>query len=288
MKPASVIQRLRNVSLTSEKGWSVFVYVVMYGSAILFSIPYLYMITTSIQPKEFAFSRITYWIPPEVTFEYYQQLIVNGMIVQWTINTFLLAIGTTLLVLVVDSLVAFGLTQLEWPGRSVLFSIIIASFMIPAYVNIIPLYTIIINLGLLNNVLGIILPFAAGPLGVFLLVQFFRNIPEEYIEAAQLDGFSTIQIYTRIVLPLSQNVLSALALFIFVWSWNQFLWPLIVLQNQESYTLPVGLVTIQTAYTFEPSLVMASAVIASAPLFVLFILLQNQLISAIEYQSTVG
>ncbi|QLC34813.1 carbohydrate ABC transporter permease (plasmid) [Halarchaeum sp. CBA1220] len=263
---------------------SVLVHAVMYGAALLFLVPYMYMISTSLKTPQGAVAAGMNWIPDPVSLHAYAGLLADSLIIGWAFNTLLIASITTLLVLIVDSMIAFALTRLDWPGQRYVLGLIIASFMVPGFVNIIPLYILISDLGLLNSYLAVILPFAAGPLGVFLLAQFFREIPYEIQEAAQLDGFSNWRIYTRMILPLSRSILSALALFMFVWSWNQFLWPLIVLQEQAMYTLPIGIVVLRDNFTYQPSVTMASAVIASGPLFILFLLLQEQLMSAVEMQ----
>lgn len=264
------------------------VYAFLYGMAFLFLVPYLWMISLSLKPRSEMFSRVPHWIPAHPTFQWYSYVLSNSHIIQWTINTILIAGITTISVLLLDSLIAFSLTRLEWPGRKFVMTVIIASFMVPAYVNIVPLYTLVSDLGLISSYAGVILPLAAGPLGVFLLVQFFRDFPDELEEAARLDGFSTFQIYSRLLLPMMKSPLTALALFTFVSSWNQFLWPLIVLQSEGSYTLPIGLVTLSSSQVFQPGLMMAATLIASLPLFVVFLLLQDYLINAIQIQGTKG
>jgi multiple sugar transport system permease protein len=156
---------------------------------------------------------------------------------------------------------------------------------VPAFVNMIPLYQVVNELNLIDTLPAVILPFTALPLGVFMLVQFFRDIPMELEEAARLDGFSTFRIYSHIILPLAQPVLTALSLFIFVWSWNQFLWPLIVLQSDVNYTLAVGVVTVRNSHLIQVNLTMATMLVAAAPLFVVFLILQDKLISAVQIQA---
>lgn len=263
-------------------------YLALYGMAFLFLVPYLWMISMSIKPSAEMFSQIPHWIPSEPTLEWYSYVLSESLVVRWTINTLLIAGVTTLAVLLIDSMIAFSLTRLDWPGQRIVLSVIIASFMVPAYVNIVPLYTLVADLGLISNFAGVILPLTAGPLGVFLLVQFFRDFPDEIEEAARLDGFSTFQIYSRITLPLMKSPLTALALFTFVTSWNQFLWPLIVLQSESTYTLPIGLVTLSSSQVFQPGLMMAATLLASLPLFVVFLLLQDYLIDAVKIQGTTG
>lgn len=263
---------------------SVLIHAFLYVTAVLFALPYLYMVTVSFQPRSIAIEPRPYWIPAEVTLEHYQWLLENSLIVEWTINTFIIAGAATVLILVIDSMIAFSLSRLDWPGKGIILSIIVASFMVPYYLNIVPLFTVVSNMGLVSSKLGVILPATASPLGVFLLYQFFKDIPEEYEEAARLDGFSNVQIYTRIILPLSKPVLTALALFMFVFNWNAFLWPLIVLQDNTSYTLPIGLVALQNAQIYRPGREMAAALIASVPLLIVFLWLQQYLVQAVEMQ----
>ena len=263
---------------------SVLVHAFLYGIAVLFALPYLYMLTVSFQPRDIAIESKPYWIPPEFTLEHYQWLLANSLIVEWTINTFVIAGTATILILIADSMIAFSLSRLDWPGKSILLSLIVASFMVPYYLNIVPLFTIVSDLGLVNSYWGVILPAVANPLGVFMLYQFFKDIPEEYEEAARLDGFSNFQIYTRLILPLSKPILTALALFMFVYNWNAFLWPLIVLQDNSAYTLPIGLVSLQNAQIYRPGREMGAALLASLPLIVIFLWLQQYLVQAVEMQ----
>lgn len=263
---------------------NVGVHAVLYGFALLFAVPYAYMITVSFQPRSEAIEPIPHWIPQTFTLKHYEFLFENSLIIKWTINTFIIAGTATLLILIADSMIAYALSRMDWPGQTVILVIIVASFMVPYYLNIVPLFTIVANLGLVNSYAGVILPAVASPLGVFMLYQFFKDIPEEYEEAARLDGFSNFQIYTRIILPLSRPVLTALALFMFVFNWNAFLWPLIVLQDNASYTLPIGLVSMLNAQIYRPGRTMAMALIASVPLIVVFLALQKYLVRAVELQ----
>lgn len=263
-------------------------YGALYGAAFLFLLPYLWMISTSLKVENLVFSKIPYWIPREITLQWYEAIFFGTPIVQWLINTLLIAAVTTLLVVVFDSMIAFSLTKLDWPGKRIVLAVIIGSFMVPVFANMVPLYTLVSNLGLINNPLAIILPFAALPLGVFLFVQFFRDLPDGVIEAARLDGFSSLQIYTRIVLPMMKAPIAALAIYQFVYTWNQYLWPLLVLQGQKSFTLPVGIVTMQPTNVFQPGAEMAGALLAALPLFIVYLLLQERLVTAIQMQGTVG
>lgn len=275
----SVDELMSNLTLES-----VAVHAFLYGAAVVFVLPYLYMTTVSFQPRSTAIDGIPYWIPPEFTLEHYQFLLENSLVVDWTINTFIIAGGATALILIADSMIAYSLARLDWPGQGIILGIIVAAFMVPYYLNIVPLFTIVADLGLVNSFWGVILPAVANPLGVFLLYQFFKDIPDEYEEAARLDGFSNFQIYTRIILPLARPILTALALFMFVFNWNAFLWPLVVLQDNAAFTLPIGLVSLLNAQIYRPGRTMAAALIASLPLLLVFLVLQRYLVRAVEMQ----
>lgn len=262
-------------------------YALLYGFAVLFIIPYIWMISTSLKPPDQVFSQIPYWVPREITLRWYQLVFTDTQIIRWTINTFVVSSVTTVLVVILDSMIAFSLTKLSWRGQKFIFSIIVASFMIPAQLNIIPLYSLINNLGLINNFWALILPFTAGPLGVFLFVQFFKDVPDDLIEAARIDGLSNFQIYFRIVLPLMKPAMAALGLFTFVWSWNRFLWPFIVMQQETAYTLPVGIAIVQPGQVYQPGAIMAASLIASLPLIIAYLFLQERLISAVQIQGGV-
>ncbi|MFC4987556.1 carbohydrate ABC transporter permease [Saliphagus infecundisoli] len=278
---------LDGVSLTNTRLRTIALYVGLYGTAALFLIPYWYMFATSFMTRELVYSETPYLIPWEVTTYWYQYLIDNSLIGMWTVNTLILAGITTLFVIVVDAMIAYSLTRLEWPGRRVIFGVIVASFMVPGIINLVPVYIIASELGLVNSVWGVVLPSAANPLGVFMLVQFFKDIPEELEEAARLDGFSRLRVFSHIVLPLMRSPLAALGLFIFIWTWNSFVWPLLIFQRETMYTLPIGLVTLQDNLgVTEPGVIMTSAVIASVPLLLVFLVMQKQLVQAVEMQGT--
>lgn len=278
---------VENSSLDRETLYDAGVYVAMYGLAFLFAVPLFRMFTLSVTPA--SASSAFQWIPTEITLRYWIEIFTSSdLVYRWIWNTFVISTVTTVLVLVVDSMVAFSLTRLQWRGQRVLFVAIIASFMVPPHVNIIPLFTLITKIGWTNSYWAIILPFTATPLGVFLLVQFFRDIPEELEESARMDGFSTFRIYAQIIVPLALPVITALALFMFVWSWNQYLWPLIVLNNDTAYTLPVGATTFQSVYSDDVSRMMAGLAVISLPLFVVFLVFQDKLISSVQMQAGTG
>ncbi|WP_276255995.1 carbohydrate ABC transporter permease [Halomontanus rarus] len=280
-------QLFGDVTITTQRLRTIALYAGLYGTAALFLIPYWYMFARSFMTRDLVYAEVPYMIPWEVTTYWYEYLLTSSLIGMWTVNTLILAGITTVVVILIDAMIAYSLTRLEWPGRRAVFAVIVASFMVPGIVNLVPVYIIVSELGLVNSVWGVVLPSAANPLGVFMLVQFFKDIPEELEEAARLDGFSRIRVFTHIVLPLMRSALAALGLFIFIWTWNAFVWPLLILQRETMYTLPIGLVTLQDNMgVTEPGVIMTSAVIASVPLLLVFLVMQKHLVRAVEMQGT--
>lgn len=285
MSSINAQERLDNVRFDEQTLKTLVIYGLMYGTAVLFLIPYITMISMAFKPAQQVFTLEPNWIPNPPTIHWFEVVMSGTQIVQWTINTAIIATVTTIVVIVIDSMVAFSLTKLNWPGQKAVLSVILAALMVPVYVNIVPLYDLITTLGLTNTLTGMFLPLTAGPIGVFLFIQFFRDLPDSIFEAARLDGFSSFQIYTRIVMPMMKPAVSALGLYTFVWSWNRFLWPLVVASDSVKYTLPVGIVTMQPTNIYQPSITMVGSLIAALPLFIVLMGLQDKMIGAIQMQA---
>src|SRR5205814_6514785 len=173
---------------------------------------------------------------------------------------------------------AYALARLELPGRKWVFWTIIATLMVPGQILLVPVYLILNKLGWLDTPLALIVPAGAGAFGVFLLHQFFKGIPRELEEAAELDGCSALGVYWYIMLPLARPALATLAIFTFVGSWNDFLGPLVFLDSVEKYTLPVGVALFQTSYASQYGLTLAASVICTTPILLIFLLFSRHII----------
>lgn len=202
-------------------------------------------------------------------------------IFRWLLNSIIISGSATLLVLIVDSLAAYALARLELPGRRWMFAGIIATLMIPGQILLIPVYLILNTLHWLDTPLALIVPAGAGAFGVFLLHQFFKAIPRELEEAAELDGCSPLGIYWHIILPLSKPALATLGIFVFVGSWNDFLGPLVFLDSIDKYTLPVGVALFQNSYSDQYGLTLAASVICTVPIILVFLIFHKQIIQGI-------
>jgi multiple sugar transport system permease protein len=196
--------------------------------------------------------------------------------------------SVTLLSLFFDSLTAYALSRLRFPGRDVIFVVILIAMMLPFQVTFIPLYVIVHALGLLNTYAGLIIPRATNAFGIFMLRQFFISLPRDLDEAARIDGASEFYIYSRIVLPLSGPALATLAVFHFMYNWNDFLWPLLITSTTDMETLPAGLALFVGQHVVEYAVVMAGAVRALAPLFVAFLFAQKYFIRGISLTGLKG
>mgnify|MGYP000471636444 CR=1 FL=1 len=258
-------------------------YLLMVLIAALIILPLLWMISTSLKPKSQWFTSEVEWIPRTLTLDNYQRLFSNPStpIGNWFFNSVFIGAATTLLVLIVDSLAAYAYARMDFPGRKLLFGMMLLTLFLPGMMFLVPNFLTIANLNLLNNFGGVILPALSGVFGVFFLRQFFEGIPKELEEAAAIDGANSFQIFSRIVLPISKPALATLGILTFLGSWNDFLWPLLVLRTPSLQTLPPGLRTLQGAYASDYGLMLAGAVIVALPVLIIYILLQRYIVQSV-------
>lgn len=256
-------------------------YIVLILLALIIVLPLVWMLLTSFKTDSDAV-RNPYSIPNPFSLDGYQKLL-NGQqpIFLWLWNSFAAASVQTILVLVTASMGAYALARLNFPGKRVVFSMIISTLLVPPVVFLIPNYLIVQNLGWLDSILAITVPGAAGAFGIFFLRQFFVGLPVEIEEAARIDGASDLRIFLQIVLPLARPALATLAVLTFLNNWNDFLWPVYVLLSPDNMTLQPGLSMLQGAYRTHFGIVMAGAVVASVPVLVLFGIAQRQIVESV-------
>jgi alpha-1,4-digalacturonate transport system permease protein len=199
----------------------------------------------------------------------------------YLINSVVVTVSATLLTLLVNSMAAFALAKYHFRGRTTIFIIMLATLMVPLSVILVPVFLVITEIGWNNNLLGVIVPGAATPTGVFLLRQYMLTIPDELLAAARIDGASEWRIYTQIILPLSAPALAVLTIFSVMWRWNDFLWPLIVLSRSELFTLQVGLNSFQGELNVQWHLILAMTVVTLLPITIIFAILQKYITTGI-------
>ncbi|WP_173915981.1 carbohydrate ABC transporter permease [Halobacillus sp. Marseille-Q1614] len=257
------------------------VYMISYIIAFIMLVPLIWMLVTSFKPEGAVVTVISELLKPPFTLESYLKVNETSEIWRWTLNSVFVGIVQTAGTLLVSSLAAFAISRIPFKGKNVIFLIILAGLMVPVEATIVPLFSMIADLGWVNSFKALILPGIALPLGVLILKQFFDGIPTELVEAAKMDGASLFTIWYKIFLPLSRTSMAALAIFVFVQSWNNFLWPLLVATDSSMMTLPVGIPTFQSAFATNLSVPMAANVIGSVPALIIFLIFQKHIIQGI-------
>ncbi|MGX7078287.1 carbohydrate ABC transporter permease [Globicatella sanguinis] len=263
----------------------IFAFIFLSSIAIIWTVPLLYGVLTSFKSELELLTSDLRLLPIEWVLTNYQELIQDNYstpIVRWFINSLVIATGHTVLVLLVASLSAFAYSRLDFKGKKAIFSFLLGSMMFPSVVNLIPLYKIVDILGWVNTPLAVIVPGAAGVFNIFLVKQFMDNIPKDYDEAAQIDGANDFMIFYKIILPLIKPVLLVISLFSFTGSWNDFLWPSIVFNDIEKMPITSGLQLLQGMYQAQPTLLMAGALIAIIPTFILYIFAQKYFLQSMS------
>lgn len=239
-------------------------------------LPFLWMLLASVKTQAELLQSPPTWFPEDPTLDNYRELFERLDFPRYFWNSTIIAGLITGSNLLFCSMVGYALAKIEFRGRDKLFVLIIATMMVPSSVTLVPLFVLMSRLELVNTYAGAILPTAAGAFGVFLMRQFIMGLPNELLEAARVDGAGHLGIFTRIVLPLSTAPLAVLAIFTFLGAWNAFLWPLIILQDEAMYTLPVALGTFAIGeHNTDYGLLMAGSVAIVAPIVVVFLALQR-------------
>ncbi|MDI2031839.1 carbohydrate ABC transporter permease [Saccharopolyspora sp. TS4A08] len=256
--------------------------------AALWALPFAWTLLTSLKPESETTEVPLRWLPSEFTVEAYRSVLSTPDIWVWLLNSVFTAGTVTVLVVLLASTAAYGFSRTDFRGRRALLAFVVAGVLVPAEVLIVPLFDEMVFLGLVDTPWGVILPQVVLPAMVYILKVFFDGVPRELEEAAIVDGASRWRIYWRIVLPLSRPVLAAVAIFTFITTWNNFLWPFIVTADPATMTLPVGLATVQGSYGVRYAEVMATVVIAGLPLLLLFVLFQRQIVRGIAHTGLAG
>jgi len=267
------------------------VFIILLGAAVAFMLPLAWMISTSLKPKEQIFVYPLIWIPDPPKWDNYAKALNNPSFhyLLFFGNSLYYAVLSTIGIVISCSLVAYAFARLRWWGRDLWFIITLATLMIPYPVTLIPLYLIFSKIGWINSFKPLIVPnFMGAAFFIFLLRQFFLTIPMDLSDAAKIDGAADLQIYWRIVMPLAKPALAAVALFTFLYTWNDFLGPLIYLTDGSKYTLAVGLAAFRGQYRTQWDLMMAAATVVTAPIVIVFFFAQKQFIEGITLTGIKG
>lgn len=252
------------------------------GAAIAL-LPFVWVLFGAFKTQAEIMSAPGAWLPQSfANLSNFVELFVNRMFGTYMVNSLIVSAATVATNVLFCSLAGYALAKIEFPGHKFVFGCVLAAMMIPYIALFVPSFFIIVQLGLVNTLAGIVLPIAVMPVGVFIMRQFADSVPTELLEAARLDGASEFLIFYKIFLPLVGPAIATVAIITFLNSWNYFLWPLIVAQNQDTYTLPVGLaVASQAAKSTDYGLLLAGSIVVLLPVLILFLFLQKYFVQGI-------
>lgn len=243
--------------------------------AVLATIPFLWMITTSLKARGALMSIPIEWIPKEPTLAAYVKVFSKFPFFRTIGNSLFISVTYTVITLISASMAAFAFAKLEFPRADMLLKVFLATMMIPTQVTMIPLFVVMNKMQLINTYSSVILPSIFRPFAIFLLVQQMRTIPNDYLDAARIDGASTFRVYFRVALPLCRPTLATLSITTFMEAWNDYLWPLLMLTDKAKMTLPIALSTLNGQYSTEYNVLMAGSLISMVPIILVYIFAQK-------------
>jgi alpha-1,4-digalacturonate transport system permease protein len=251
------------------------------AGALIMIFPIYWMFATAIRPKDQIFSASTGILPTGWVWRNFADALNHMPFLHWFWNSTVIAVVAVVITVSINLLCGYAFAKFRFAGRDVLFLTVLSALMIPVQVIIVPLFFVVSDLGLLNSYWGVILPRAAEAFGIFMVRQFMVSIPDELLEAARLDGASELTIFRKIVLPLSKPIIAVLIIFTFMWRWNDFVMPLLMLTDQDMYTVQLGLNLLKGQYNTEWTDIMSIALLSLVPMLVIFVFFQRQLIQGI-------
>lgn len=266
------------------------VHLLLIAGAIVFLFPFLWMLSTALKPIEQVMTLPPRWIPKPILWRNFIEVFKTVPFLKYTINTLYVSVLTIIGTLISSSLVGYGFSRIKWRGRNTLFIFVLATMMIPFPVTMIPLYAVFRRLHWIGTFMPLWVPaFFGNAFSIFLLRQFFLTIPRELSEAAVVDGCSELRIFSQIILPLARPALLVVALFQFMYTWNDFLGPLIYLTSQDKFTLSLGLQFFQSQHGgTQWNLLMAAATMMLIPVVILFLFTQRYFIEGISLTGLKG
>ncbi len=260
---------------------SVAVYAVLTVAVLLALFPFLYMVSLSLQSDADLYSGVPVIIPPVLQFSNYVEIWERAPFARFVLNSFIIVGGITALHLIFDPLIGYVFAKMAFPGKNAMFAALLSTLMLPFFIRMIPLYILTAEMGWLNTYQGLIMPFAMSAYGIFLMRQFIMPIPDELIDAARIDGAGDLRIFFSIVLPQIRPALATLGLLTFVFQFNEFLWPLIVVSSTEMRPITTGLTLFNQEFFTAWNLTATGGVILFLPSFVLFLFTQRYFIRSV-------
>jgi multiple sugar transport system permease protein len=272
----------------SGRAGRILLYAQLLIGAVLSLIPMLWMISASLMPAGEASTYPPRFLPREVTFEHYVALFTRLNLGRSLLNSAIIAFTVTAISVIVNSMAGYAFAKLRFRGRDGLFRLLATGLVIPTQIAMLPLFLLMKQLGLINTYWGVIIPGMASIFGIFLIRQYAQSIPDDLLDAARIDGAGELRIYASIVLPTIVPILATLGIWTFLSTWNDFMWPLIVLSDERRHTLPVALANLVGEHVQDTELMMAGSVLTILPVMLVFLFLQRYYIQGVMAGSVKG
>lgn len=266
---------------------SIIAFILLSFFAIIFIFPFYWIITGAFKEQAATIVIPPEWIPLSPTLQNWIDL-ARSPIFRWTFNSFFIAFSTMVLVCLTSALAGYVLAKKRFPGRKLIFWLLIGAMALPKQVIMVPLFNILTQLDWIDTFRALILPAVGWPFGIFLMKQFSQTIPTELLEAAKIDGCSEVRIFKNVVIPIVKPGLGALAIFTFISSWNDYFMQLILIRSKDMQTLPLGVATQQLEFTTNYGMMMAGAALASIPMIIIFLIFQNAFTQGITIGAVKG
>ena len=244
----------------------------------IFLLPIFWIVLSSFKGGTEIFDYPPTFFPKEFTWENYYEAFEKANFILYFKNSAIAAVGAMALAVIINTMAGYAFAKYRFPGGNAIFLTFICTLMLPLEVLMIPIFQTVKALGLYNSLWGIIIPCCATPTGVFLVRQYFLSIPGELMEAARIDGATEMKILTKVMLPLAKPIISVLAIFNFMWRWNDYMWPLIVLRSPDKYTVQLALQSFSGEYTVDWNGLLAMSVVTMIPVLIIFLIFQKQFI----------
>jgi multiple sugar transport system permease protein len=261
---------------SANLGWSVAGIVAASLLAALWAAPLLWALSTALRPELETVSSDFHWLPQEWTLDAFARTLGAGNVVRWLFNSFLVALLVTVVTMALSLMAAYAFSQLRFRGRAILFGVAMLAFLLPFEALLVPLFRIMNQLGLINSYAGIVLPQVVSPVVIYVFKGFFDEIPADFREAAVMDGAGPLRVLWAVYLPLSGNIVWAMAIVTFIAAWNNFLWPFIIVTSNDMMTIPLGLTQTYDAFGVRYAQLMAAALLGALPVALAYVAFQRR------------
>jgi multiple sugar transport system permease protein len=278
--------------VASRRRWSVgrvLMWITLIVTTMISLWPMYWLFVTAVTPTQESIKVPPDLIPIHASLSNFQRLFAQANDYwRWAGNSLIVALSVTLFHVVFDTMAGYSFAKKRFPGRNLLFWMVLATLMVPDHVTLVPLYLVTLNLKLIDSIWAVILPGTASVFGIFLMRQYIQTLPSELEDAARIDGCSEFGVFWRVIRPLTTPAIGALAIFTFVRNWNNFFWPLIVLHKSPNFTLPVGVASLQGEFSTDYGIIFAGAALAALPMIVFFLLFQRYFLEGVRMGALKG